>query len=105
MRFSAAPSQARSCASVGGGGEHLGRRAGRVRRAIPQPIGDRGRGGGEPCRLGGPVDLLNVCRLGVIDDGQPPGSDHRRVLDTGDHGDAAQDGARRIAGGGRVLPR
>ena len=51
----------------GGGGEHLRRSAGRVRRAVPEPVGDGGGGGGEPRRLGGPVCLLDICRRCVVE--------------------------------------
>ena len=42
----------------GGGGEDLRGRAGRVRRAIPQPIGHRGGGRAEPRGLGGSIGFL-----------------------------------------------
>ena len=87
----------------GGRGKHLRRRTGRVRRAIPQPGGDGGGGGGEAGGLAGAVGLVDSGRrCAGVDDGQPAGPDDRRVLDTGDHRDAAAEPCQPDSGGGGV---
>ena len=81
MSFSAAPSHARSCASVRRRGQHLGGRAGRVGGAVAQPGGDGGRCRGEARRLGRAVRLVDLGRrVDVVEPGSRPGPDDRSVL-------------------------
>ncbi len=94
MRFSAAPSQARSCASVAV--------AARTSEAEPvalagtraQPLGDGGRRGGEPCGLRVAVRLGHLAAgVELVEVGKPAGADDGCVPDAGNHRHPGEDGA------------
>ncbi len=88
----------------GGRGQHLGRRAGRVRGPVAQSCGDDSDRLGEAGRFSGTVGLVHLgCRLCVVERRQPARPDHRAVLDAWDDGDAVQDRAVPQVGGLGVL--
>ena len=94
MCFSAAPSQARSCASVAV--------AASTSDAAPvaQPVGDGLGRRGEAGRLRRAIGLVDFGRrLGLIEYRMPAGPDHWAVLDTGDNRNAMQNRASRNVGG------
>ena len=95
IRFSAAPIQARSCASVAVVASTSDAAPEVARGALAQSFGHRGRGGGEARHLGGPSRFVQVGRLGLGVDARPDtGPDHRCVLHAPYSGYAVQDGAR-----------
>ena len=99
MCFSAAPSQARSCASVAVAASTSDAApvacAARSRSRLATAVAAAANRAG----FGRAIAFLDVCRRCVVDDGQSAGPDHRRVLNTGDHRDTPQNGARRVLGG------
>ena len=72
-------------------GQHLGRRTGRVCRAVAQPVGDGLGCRGEAGRLRRAIRLVDIGRrLHVIEDREAAGPDHRAVLNAGNDGHTVQ---------------
>ena len=104
MRFSAAPSQARSCASVAVAASTSDAAPVACAARSRSRVGDGSGRRGEPGRLSGTVGLVHLgCRLSRrrAPAAGPAGSP--AVLDAGDDGDAVQDRAGRQVGGLGVL--
>ena len=98
MRFSAAPSQARSCASVAVAASTSEAAPVALRGTVAQPVGHRAGGRGEPRRLrrAGRLRPDSSGRVASPSTrGRAPGRITGAYCDSADHGNAPQDGAGR----------
>ncbi len=99
MRFSAAASQARSCARVAVAASTSDAApvawAARSRRRVATAVA----AAAKRAASAGTVGFGHVAGPLVVESGQPAGPDHRRVRNAGDHRHTTQNGARRVLDG------